>query len=855
MISAKDCLINFCIEGLQKKNLYTNEVYRNRLKEELKEISNQNEFSYFLELLKSNKRYPENQHNLLVPYLLGIVDDFDINKKSAYSQGDFPDVDIDYIPIVRDHLKNNWAPKEFGSDRVCNVGNYSTFAIKSSLIDMARVHGLDRNEILAITTQLGLKDDEGKVLTWEKALEQNKELAAYCNKYPEVSDAARRLVNRNRGRGKHAGGLVISSIPLDNFVPIAVDEDGLPVSAWPEGLNDQDLQPVGLIKFDCLVVSDLYRKALCCKLVKERRGIKSICAVENGSDWSDTSYLNDKKALALAHVGDTKGISQFESSLMRDLLRKGGVNCFDDLAAYTALGRPGPLQFGMTEHYIDRKNYRELYEIHPILEPIVKKTYGILCYQEQVMQVLNVVGKIPLKDCEIVRKAISKKKEKIFAAYKDMFLENGQKVLGWTKEKVESLWNNEIVPFSEYGFNKSHAVAYTFLSSQLLYLKAHYSEEFFTSELICESKDVKIKEAKLDAERHSIAVESISLNKSHIDFSIIDNKIYIGFSKIKGIGKEIAQRIVENQPYKNFEDFLTRFGTEAKVIKPLIFLNCFKNLDAKEYSFEDYLKYYDYFKDFQSKQKAREKRQMDSRAKIYKEISDQCPEVDGKELCELYLSGENFNLTVCEESLKDIDKLLKKYKKSVDGYESKTAVMISMNEFNFSEYNLEDDALIKSLNSIKNNQEAENEFYGFSWKHPMENSPDFDGGKTFSQFEDDEDLITSYVEVHVIEKPTEKVSKKNKDMKYYSIKVEDSDGVQKYVSVWNSDYILFKEEFEYWESDEAKGHYLKLKVKRPPPAYGGYSLYSPPRHLRRRELSEDKEQDFRVIVMERAIND
>lgn len=840
----KNLLIDICVKSLKAKGFYNNEIYKLKLKEEIKEISNQNEYDYFLDLCDKKVKFSKNENNLLVPYLLGIVDEFDIDVPSNFVQGEFPDIDVDYLKIVRDYLKNEWAPKEFGVDKVCNIGNYTTFAIKSSLIDMARVHGYDRNEILAITTKLGLKDDEGKVLTWEKALEQNKELSEYCKKYPDVASAASRLVNRNRGRGKHAGGLVISSVPLDSFVPLVVDEDGDPVSAWVEGLHDQDLQPVGLIKYDMLVVSDLTRKAICCKLIKDRHNLDSICALPGGSDWSDTSYLNDKIALDMANIGDTKGIFQFESSGMRELVRKGGVTCFEDLVAYTALYRPGPLGSGMAERYIERKNNRESYDINPAIKSVLEKTYGVMCYQEQVMKILNIVGKIPLKDCEIVRKAISKKKEKVFAKYKDMFITNGQVVLNWSKEEVEDLWG-QIATFAEYGFNRSHAVAYTFLSSQLLYLKSHYPEEFHTATLMSETKDVKIKESKLDAERHKIRVEGLDLNKSKQDFSIIDDAIYIGFSKIKGIGKEISDTIVANQPYNGFEDFLNKFGTDAKVIKPLVCLEIF----GKERKSEDLFKFYEYYKDVISSRKSRDLRQMQGREKIFQKILELCPCSEPQSICEAYYNGENFDLPdQCKVDLKEIEKELKKYKKTVGQYSSKiiNEKSITMSDFDFSK-ELEDESLVRL--SKLTMQEAEVQFYGFGWTHPMEKSPDFIGGKTFAQFED-EDLIVSYVELHVVEKPIQKQSKKGSD--YYMVKVEDSDGIQAMLTIWGNDYSRFKEDFEYWESDIKKGHFMKVRIKRPDPGFKNYTLDSPPRQLRYKYIPKEKEDDRRVILMERG---
>lgn len=318
--------------------------FEKRLKWELIEIEVQDEEGYFLNLHYDKAKFDKNPNNLLVPVLLGICDSVDLNIEPAYKMGDFPDVDVDYLPVVRDYLKNEWAPKEFGEQNVCSIGNYGTFGLKSSLIDMVRVHGLDRNEILNITTKMGLKDDEGAELTLDKALELYPELKAFLDKHPEIEKAVRKLLHRNRSMGKHAGGLIICNNRIDNFVPLVRGTDGNPVSAWVEGLHGQDLGPVGLIKFDLLVVDGLWQIATTTRMVKERHGVDSISALPGDWDWSDTTYLNDPDSIAMANKGDLKCIFQFDSDGMRALVAKGGVNSFDDLVAYVSLYRPSTLQ-------------------------------------------------------------------------------------------------------------------------------------------------------------------------------------------------------------------------------------------------------------------------------------------------------------------------------------------------------------------------------------------------------------------------------------------------------------------------------------------------------------------------------
>ena len=334
------------LEELQKQLKLRNlddQKHQERLAYELKQINILDEFDYFCDLWEKGLKFACNKNNLLTVYLLGIVDDFDIGSDVKHEMGDFPDIDVDFLPQVRDYLKNEWAPKRFGKENVCSIGNYATFGIKSSLIDSTRVHNGDRNAILELTTKLDNKDDEGKPITWEKALNGNPGLAEFCKKNEEIAKFAKKLLDRNRGRGKHAGGLIISKTRIDELVPLVKDKDGMPVSAWTEGLHASDLGPMGFVKYDLLVVTNLMQIAKCVKIVKERHGLTAICNKPGLPDWSDTSYLNDKESLKLANEGKLKCVFQFDSPGIRDMIRRGGVDNFDDLVAYTSLYRPGPL--------------------------------------------------------------------------------------------------------------------------------------------------------------------------------------------------------------------------------------------------------------------------------------------------------------------------------------------------------------------------------------------------------------------------------------------------------------------------------------------------------------------------------
>lgn len=814
-------LIELCEKRISELNLGAE--HRARFKTELQDIDNQNEYEYLIEVYSRGYKGLENENNMFIAYLLGICDSFDLSKPPAYSQGEMPDVDVDYIGPVRDYLKNVWAPQTFGEDRVCNIANYGTFGIKSSLIDMTRVFNEDRNEILKCTKPLGLKDEDGEDLTWHAALEISPDLKNFCNKHPDIAEAAQGMISRYRGRGKHAGGLIVSNRPLDELVPLVTDEDDNPVSAWTEGQHSQDLGPVGLIKFDLLSLNNLMQIAIACKLVKERHGLSSICALPGQKDWSDTSYLNDPKVLELANSGRLQCIFQFNSKGMREMVKRGGVDSFEDLVAYTALYRPGPLGMHMDKHYIDRKNGREEYAIHPLLKPALEKTYGILCYQEQIAKILNIVGKIPLKDCEIIRKAISKKKLKDFIKYKAMFVENGQKVLGWTEAEVMNLWE-QVEKFAGYGFNRSHSVEYTFISCRLLWLKAHYPIEFFTAIMSCEDKDDKLMEYKLDAESFGLKVNRVDLNKSKAKFAIIDDEIYTGFANIKGIGDAPGQKIVENQPYNSLDEFMTKYGAEANVsvLKPLVGLGVLERFESDRVKLWEFI---DYYKDTMTKRDSRMKRNKDRRDQYLAEIASL------EEVIE-------HDIGVKEEILD----LRKRYEKCVTDYEQKVNNDQPILYQNFVPKGKIDAKLAEVYQ--QDLLFAEQKYYGFGWEHILTKSPDFVPDHDFSRFEE-EGLEKASIICQVVDKPRKKTSKKG--VVYYTIKIQDCMWRENYMTVWQDDYERFKEEFELWDSDALKGNLLKIVVRGPSSEFGSFTFDSPQRHMRR--YLPAKERDGRLFVL------
>ena len=881
-------LIDLCQQNLEKHNLISPK-YQKRLRWELEEISAKNKFSYFWNIYDKKIKYPKNENNLLTCWLLGIVPDFDIDKEPHCKYGEFPDIDIDYLPAIRDYIKNVWAPAEFGSEYVCNICNYTTFGIKSSLLDMARVHGLGRDEVQTITKNLDSKDEEGKVLTWDMAMTLYPELKDYCEKFPDVAKAAKKLLNRNRGTGVHAGGLIIASRPLHDLVPLIKRKDAPQASAWVEGLHGQDLQPVGLVKFDLLVISNLLQIARCCEMVKTRYKLDGIFNRPGESDWTDVpKWRNDPKALAMANAGDMKCIFQFDGEGIRSLVRQGGVDRFEDLVAYAALFRPGPLGMKMQERYVERKRGREKYSLHPLLQPVLGKTYGVMVYQEQIMRILNVVGDIPLEDCELVRKAISKKKIEGFIEYKEKFIINGKKNLGWNDEQMKAMWD-QIEAFAEYGFNLSHAVAYTYISQCLLCLKAHYPHEFYASILSCETLSEKIKEYKMEAKQHGIDMHRLDINKSKANFELKDDIIYFGVSNVKGIGEGPAKRIVENQPYKSFEDFLFKFGTDATVLKRLIGLRCFRDRDPVTL-----WKFAESYKDFSKKSENKNKTHAAALARYEEEFLALVPDktcnlsdldgdnpfdaeewkiydkddeitVDKEVKCNELDEGAYGKFVMTEISVegailqreilkyyrkakvkrvwnrwKELRKVWQKRKKSIERQRDiDRRIAPSLAAFNADEHEIEEDLMKEFRDPI----ECEKIYYGFAWVHELERSPDYKGGMTFDALKNDIDTGSGPVEL-CVKKVTRTKSKKGND--YFQVLAEDATGQENRLYVWMDDW-------NWWEAEFAVGNLLRVRLQ---PPSGGFNTFliesNQVGKWRQQKKYLDKSEDPRVFVMRRG---
>ena len=441
-------------------NKASSEKYIKRLEIEFSEIEKAGFWEYFDNLISFGKKF-HNKNNLLCCYIWGICPENPIEEEKDLIWNvarDFPDLDIDFQPEARNHIKK-YCSEAFGEENVVSIANYNHFGIKSGIRDISRVMEIPLSEVNACTTKMG--DDVNRMKSWEEAASAYPVLKEFEKSYPEVCSIVKQFNGRVRSLGMHAGGVVIASCDLTKTIPLITKTDPktkekMILSSFAEGQARSDLKSVGLVKQDFLGLENLNYISTCLKMMQERGKYDPKVGIFRESadqeDWADESYLNDPECIRIANKGDLQLVFQFDSDGMRKLIRKGGVTSFEDLVAYTSIFRPGPFEhFG--EKYCNRKQGKEEYSLHEVLEPIIGETYGCIIYQEQLMNIMNKVGLISLQNVDNIRRAMAHKKEKEFTKFKPEFITGGCRTLGWTKEKVEDLWN-QMINFASYGFNK-----------------------------------------------------------------------------------------------------------------------------------------------------------------------------------------------------------------------------------------------------------------------------------------------------------------------------------------------------------------------------------------------------------------
>ncbi|MGB5626955.1 MAG: DNA polymerase III subunit alpha [Woeseiaceae bacterium] len=463
-----------------------------------------------------------------------------------------PDFDIDFCMEGRDDVID-YVAQRYGRERVSQIITFGTMAAKAVIRDTGRVLGQPYGFVDRIAKQVPFEIG----ITLEKALEQSDELASMYRDDEEVAaiiDLAKSLEGLVRNAGKHAGGVVISPGALTDFAPLYCEEGGTNVVTQ---LDKDDVEAVGLVKFDFL-------------------GLKTLTIIEWAVRIINKTYpdrklditripTRDAKTFELLRSSQTAAIFQLESNGMRDLIKRLRPDQFGDLVALVALFRPGPLQSGMVDDFMTRKhasNKADIDYLHPDLKPVLEETYGVILYQEQVMQIAQVLAGYTLGGADLLRRAMGKKKPEEMAKQREIFVEGATErgVSGVTATRIFDLMEK----FAGYGFNKSHSAAYAVLSYQTAYLKAHYPAAFMAAVMSADLQNTdRLVTLKDDCRQLGLKLMAPDINKSSFQFSVSDDHtILYGLGAIKGVGHAAIDSLIEereaNGPFVSLVEFCRR---------------------------------------------------------------------------------------------------------------------------------------------------------------------------------------------------------------------------------------------------------------------------------------------------------
>jgi DNA polymerase-3 subunit alpha len=548
-------------KGLERLQKASDDTYKARLEEELGVIASKNFASYFLVVADMINWAKDNDIRVgpgrgsaagsLVCYALGITDVDPIKYDLLFfrfinpERNDFPDIDTDFEDRRRKEVKD-YLKKKF--KHVASISTYTYFKDKGVVRDAARVFMVPLQEV-----NRALKP----VDTFEDFID-SPNTKEFRTRYPEVVWLAERLRGRIRSVGVHAAGVVVAKDDIRKYAPVESREDAqdkvsgrIPVVAY-----DMDtVADIGLIKLDALGLKTLSVMSDTIKSIKDRTG-KDI----NLSELP----LDDPKVYKMLSDGYTKGVFQAEATPYTNLLIKMGVDKFEDLAASNALVRPGAMNT-VGASYIKRKHGDEAVQfIHPIMKPFTENTYGVIIYQEQVMQACVHLGGMTWSEADKVRKIIGKKKDaKEFDQFKDRFIDGASKHI--SKKQAESLWHT-FEAHAGYSFNRSHAVAYSMLSYYAAWLKTYYPLEFMFSILKNENDKDARTEYLIESKRLGLRVSLPHINESNIYFSLQKDKIVFGLAEVKFISDSIANKIIDQRPFKDYADFIDKASKKGSGI-------------------------------------------------------------------------------------------------------------------------------------------------------------------------------------------------------------------------------------------------------------------------------------------------
>lgn len=599
-------------EGLDKRlalgRLHdTEQAYRDRLDREIGVINQMGFPGYFLIVADFIQWARENDVPVgpgrgsgagsLVAWVLEITDldplQFDLLFERFLNpeRVSMPDFDVDFCIAGRDRVID-YVAQRYGRDHVSQIITYGSMAAKAVVRDVGRVlgHGYGYVDRIAkqVPNELGISLSGALTGLDDKALAQAREQGRGLNdliaesatelaqsyrdeeEISELIDTALQLEGLSRNAGKHAGGVVIAPEALTEYTPLYVDPDGHPVTQF----DKDDVEAVGLVKFDFLGLKTLTVVNHATKLVNESRAAKGEVPVDIRN-----LELDDSEVYQLLQSGKVAACFQIESAGMRQLVRKLKPDTFEDIVSLLALFRPGPLQSGMVDDFVMRKHGEaEITYPHPSLEPILKPTYGVILYQEQVMQIAQVLSGYSLGGADLLRRAMGKKKPEVMAAERGKFVEGAENndVDGKLAGEIFDL----IEKFAGYGFNKSHSAAYAYVAYQTAWLKQHYPAHFMCAVMCADLDNTDKLVPLLDDCRRVLGIQILRpcVNASEYRFSVVkDRHIRYGLGALKGVGQGPVDVILEARQkdgaFKDLYDFCRRLDlrrANKRVLEALV---------------------------------------------------------------------------------------------------------------------------------------------------------------------------------------------------------------------------------------------------------------------------------------------
>lgn len=546
-------------------------IYLDRLKYELEIINKMGFCDYFL-IVHDYVKYAKDQKILvgpgrgsaagsLISYVLDITEIDPIKYNLLFERFlniervTMPDIDIDFEFDRREEVIN-YCKNKYGNNKVANIIAFGTLKSRAVIRDLARVMELDVNDLSKnINPNLLLKDNYENIKKYLTTYELKK-----------LYKLGLLLEGLKRNITMHAAGIVMSNNDLAQSVPMVLNGE-----SYIAGYTPEYLEQIGLLKMDFLGLKNL-------SILRD--SIKKVREIDDTFDIEKIP-LNDQKTLDIFKNGNTLGIFQFESSGMINFLKRLDVNSFDDIVVANALFRPGPANnIDLYINYKKGKIKPNYYDER--LKNILSPTYGVMIYQEQIMLIASKMAGYTLGEADILRRAMSKKKESVMEKNYTKFIEGALKN-GYSLETIKKVFE-DIKKFAQYGFNKSHSVAYAYLAYQMAYIKAHYKECFYVSLLTYFNADEKINNYIYEARISGVNINKPNINISTNLYEVKDNKVYLPLTSIKGIGTGFVTNLVEERNKKKFQnifDFVKRVKTNKTILESLISSGAF---DSFEYN-------------------------------------------------------------------------------------------------------------------------------------------------------------------------------------------------------------------------------------------------------------------------------